>query len=107
MEAVQRLLMEHEVIVDLIVPSLLAPVPAADIAAFAGRTPLVATLEEGQKPCGWGAEIVATLAECARGVKRDFVRVAAAPCPVPAAEGLEKQALPTVERLMAAILGRI
>jgi 2-oxoisovalerate dehydrogenase E1 component len=107
MDAAQRMLIEHELVVDCIVPSLLAPVPMADIAAFAGRAPLVATLEEGQKPCGWGAEIVASLAEQNQGTARKYVRVAAAPCPVPAAGGLELQALPTVERVIAAILGRL
>lgn len=106
MDAAMRLLIEHEVVADVIVPSQVAPVPLADIAAYAGAAPLVATLEEGQKPCGWGAEMVAALAESG-SLARRFTRIAAAPCPVPAAEGLETQALPNVQRLMHAILERL
>jgi len=106
MEAALRLLIEHEAVVDVIVPSQVAPVPVADIATYAGAAPLIATLEEGQKPCGWGAEIIAALAESASPARR-VVRVAPAPCPVPAAEALESQALPTVERLMRAILEKL
>jgi 2-oxoisovalerate dehydrogenase E1 component len=104
LEAAESLLLDHEIAADVIAPTLLSPSPAADLARFAGACPLVVAIEEGQKPGGWGAEIVAGLSECGAGPARRYVRIAAEPCPVPAARELEKRALPDAQTLIQTVV---
>jgi 2-oxoisovalerate dehydrogenase E1 component len=103
-DAAESLLLNHEITADVIAPTLLSPSPIADLAEFAGACPLAVTVEEGQKPSGWGAEIVAGLSEYGPGRARRYVRVAAARCPVPAARELEKRALPNAETVIEAVV---
>ncbi len=99
LDVAQALMLEYEIVADVVVPSLLAPTPIEEIAGFVGSPKLVATVEEGQKPCGWGAEILAGLTEMGRTAPR-FVRYAAQSTPIPAARTLESAALPQTEAIV-------
>ncbi|MCC6145570.1 MAG: hypothetical protein IT368_17325 [Candidatus Hydrogenedentes bacterium] len=100
MEAAQRLLLDDEVLIDVVVLSRLSPLPVSDLASFLSAVPLVITLEEGQAPGGVGAEIIAQLVERPGANPAQYRRIAAAPCPVPAARTLEELALPGVEQIV-------
>jgi 2-oxoisovalerate dehydrogenase E1 component len=103
LELASALLHKEEVVADVIVPAQLSPMPTAEIAAFLGDCPVVITIEEGQKECGWGAEVVASIAGLQAAHGRRFLRFAAAYSPVPAAGSLEKKALPNLDVILAGI----
>ncbi len=103
MEVAEALMMRHELAADLIVPSQLAPLPVEAILGFVGGTPWVATIEEGTRTAGWGAEVVAALAERSPGMPRTFQRFAAADSPIPAAGTLEAKVLPDAESIIEAL----
>ena len=105
LEAVEKLLMQYEVLVDVIVPSLLAPLPLTEIKGFLGDCALVATLEEGTLRLGWGAEIIATLETETTYTtnRRKYVRFAAPDCPVPASKPVELALLPNVDSVVNGI----
>ena len=106
LEAVELLLLEHEVLCDVVVVSQVAPLPAADLTAFTAGAPLVVVLEEGPLRGGWGAEVLATLVESRPEGGQRYRRVAAADSPIPASRALEEQILPEVPAVVDAILGR-
>ena len=100
METVRRLLEEHEILCDLVIPTLLSPLPAQDILSLLGEVRKVAVLEEGCARGGWGAEVVATLAEKSPGRQRHFLRMGAPSSPIPSSKNLEKDLLPDVESVL-------
>jgi pyruvate/2-oxoglutarate/acetoin dehydrogenase E1 component len=104
MEVARRLLIEREVTCEIVLPCLLSPLPVEELLRFARAQTLVATLEEGQTPHGWGASVLAAFAEQAALAGRKCVRIGAAPCPVPAAGTLEALALPSADTVIETIL---
>lgn len=104
MEVARDLLVEHETVADLVVPSLLSPLPVAAIHQFLRGSGGVVVIEEGSKPYGWGSEVVAALSEFAPSASRKFMRLAAADCPIPASRSLETMVLPTIQGVTRAIL---
>lgn len=101
-EALRALAYEHEVFAELVVVSQLAPCDAAAVTASVGRTGRLVVAEEATPSAGWGAELVAQVAEAAPGGLRAVRRVAAAPTPIPASAALEAEALPGVAAIVAA-----
>lgn len=106
-EAQLRLAFEHELFCELVVPTQLAPFPAAGtldaaLAASLERSGHLLTAEEGTYSLGWGAELLARAAQQFGGRLQAAARVAAAETPIPAARNLEDEALPGVEHIMAA-----
>ena len=101
MDVASQLMMEFEIAADVIVPSLISPIPMDEITERLGGCAIVATIEEGTKPWGWGAEVVAALAE--NGPSRKYHRFAAAHSPIPAAGHLEEEILPSAGRIVDAI----
>jgi 2-oxoisovalerate dehydrogenase E1 component len=100
MAAAQRLLLEDEMLVDVVVPCQLSPLPVDELAAALGGSRLVVTVEEGQGPGGFGAEVIARLVEREGANTAQYRRITAAPCPVPAARTLEEQALPGIDHIV-------
>lgn len=103
MEVAERLLTNREIIADVIVPTLISPVPVGEIIQLIDGCPAVCTIEEGQKSGGWGAEISAVLCEHSPSIHRRFMRFAAASCPIPSAKPLEEGVLPSVESIVQLI----
>lgn len=106
-EAQLRLAFEHELFCELVVPTQLAPWPAAGaldapLAASLARSGRLLTVEEGTYSLGWGAELLARAAQHLGSRLQAAARVAAAEAPIPAARNLEDAALPGVEHIMAA-----
>lgn len=105
MEAAYRLLVEYEIMADIVVPSQLYPLPTDELAASARHARTIVTVEEGQGAAGWGAEVVASLVERNAICPERVIRVSAEECPVPASRSLEQNALPSVQKIIDAIMG--
>jgi 2-oxoisovalerate dehydrogenase E1 component len=104
LEASRELLMEHELVCDVIVPSVLSPLPLDEIAGFAEGCPRVVTFDEGPRAGAWGGQVVSRLAE--RGPARTYAVVAAPDTPIPSSKALEEQLLPDVQTLVDSVLAR-
>ena len=110
-EAAERLMVEHEIACDVLVPSQLAPLPLEDLlepVLKAGRAVIV---EEGVGAWGWGSELAAALHE--RGGSRlsggSIRRLGAKAFPIPVSRPLEDFVLPQVHDIVSAslrLLGR-
>ena len=101
-EAAEILFQEHEILLELVVPTSIRPLDA-DALVQAVSTRRVFTLEEGSAPMGIGAEILATLTE--RGIRLDKAgRIAAREGIVPAARHLEAHVLPSPRRIADRIM---
>jgi 2-oxoisovalerate dehydrogenase E1 component len=94
MEAAQRLLMEEECLCDIVIPSLIAPLPTEEIATFLGRAHRIVVLEEGGSRAGWGAEVIAALAERESIERKRYLRIGAPDSPLPSSKKLETELLP-------------
>jgi pyruvate/2-oxoglutarate/acetoin dehydrogenase E1 component len=96
------LLMEHEIFAEIILFSQLSPFDIAPLLSSLSRTHRLLTVEEGGLTLGWGAEIVARIAESGMQVK--VRRVAALDLPIANSRALEDAILPTQEAVTAAAL---
>jgi pyruvate/2-oxoglutarate/acetoin dehydrogenase E1 component len=101
-QAMLRLAYEHEIFVELVVPSRLAPIDILPIVESAGRTGRLLTVEEGTLSLGWGSELLARCSEALGGRLGQARRLAAAEVPVPASGPLEAAVLPGVEEIIQA-----
>lgn len=101
-ESVAAELISEELEVEVIIPSLLAPMCRATLTRLlAGRERIVA-VEESTAGCGFASELGAALMEA--GYRGRYARVSAPPVPVPAARSLEEQVVPDAAAIMQAVL---
>jgi pyruvate/2-oxoglutarate/acetoin dehydrogenase E1 component len=103
-QAVLRLAYEHEVFVELVVPTQIAPFEIDDLLISLRKTKRLVTIEESSRPLGWGAEIAALAVESLGPALQAVRRVGARNTPIPASGPLEAGALPGVEEIMTAAL---
>jgi pyruvate dehydrogenase E1 component beta subunit len=83
----------------------LVPLDTATILESVRRTGRLFTVEENPRLCGWGAEVASIVAEeCIWDLDGPIVRVTTPHIPLPSAAGLEDLAIPTAERVVAAVL---
>ena len=99
-EAALSLFEDEELFVDIVIPSQLAPIPLADIAAHIAPADAVVVLEEGTERAGFGAEVIASLTCCSALDGRPAARCAALDTLLPANADLERHVLPGVDRLV-------
>jgi pyruvate/2-oxoglutarate/acetoin dehydrogenase E1 component len=93
----------------LVVVSQLSPAPVTHLEAVLRDVPAVpiVTVEEAPAEGGWGAEIVATIAQLrdAHGLgSANYRRVGAKSAPIPSARALEDAMLPQAGDIVAAVL---
>jgi pyruvate/2-oxoglutarate/acetoin dehydrogenase E1 component len=100
MQAVRRLAYEHELFAQLVVPTQLSPFLVEPILASANRTGGLLVVEEGTLSLGWGAELLARLAEIDGTHSIWSRRLAAQEVPVPASMPYEAAVLPGVEQII-------
>jgi len=101
-QAVIRLAYEHEIFSELVIPTRLSPFEIGPIIASTSRTGYLLVVEEGTLTLGWGAEVVAQVAE-ALGTQSIIVkRLAAKDLPVPSSGPLETLVLPDLEQIIEA-----
>jgi pyruvate dehydrogenase E1 component beta subunit len=84
----------------------LRPLDADAIVSAVAKTHRAVVIDEGWKTCGLAAEITAILMERAfYDLDAPVARVSSAEVPIPYAKHLEDAALPSVERIVAAVKG--
>lgn len=100
---------EHEVLVDLFLPTALYPFDAGVLEESLAVTGRLVVAEEGQGFASLSSEILAQVAERSNPVRVVCARVHAAPRPIPSARPLEAQCLPDaatiVERVLEVLRG--
>jgi len=83
----------------------LVPLDTATILESVRRTGRLFTVEENPRLCGWGAEVASIVAEeCIWDLDGPIIRVTTPHIPLPSSAGLEDLAIPSVERVVAAVL---
>ena len=102
--AIARAFDEEEILCEYLVVSQLAPLRIDPILESVGRTGRLVVAEEGTTPWGFGAEVVAQVAQaCGRPPR--VARVGAHHLPVPNARPAEEEVLPDAGRIYEAITG--
>ena len=80
------------------------PLDMATVLASLGRTSRLVTVEENPYQGGWGATLVSVVADEGFSLLDAPVRRVAAECvPLPFADVLEEQVIPTVDKVVAAV----
>lgn len=92
----------EEVEVEIVVPSLLSPLPKDGLLALLMGRSRIAVIEEGYGTSGFGASLGSALAE--GGYRGRFRRLNPPPVPIPAARSLEHLVLPERREMMATII---
>jgi 2-oxoisovalerate dehydrogenase E1 component len=102
MQAAERLLIDHEIACDLMIPAQIMPLPIEDLLEPAVQARRVIVIEEGVRAGGWGAEVIAALSEAARErlPAGAVARIGARPHPIPVSRPLEDYVLPCVEEII-------
>ena len=104
-EAARRLEDEEELMVEIVVPALLAPLPRRTLLAHLMNCERVVIAEESHHEFGIGAEIAASLLEA--GFSGQAFRIGTPPVPIASARSLERQILPDAARLLEDILDNL
>ena len=105
LSAARRLFEEDELMVDVVVPSQLAPLPLSDLTRLLAPANAIVVLEEGSERSGFGAEVIAALSCSGALAGRPTARCAARDAVIPANATLERQVLPSAERLVSILRG--
>jgi 2-oxoisovalerate dehydrogenase E1 component len=103
--AAKRLTDEEELAVEIVVPSLLAPLPRGTLISHLLTRRRIVMVEESHHQYGIAAEIAACLLE--RGYGGKVLRIGAPPLPIASARSLERQILPDETRVVEQVLGMI
>jgi pyruvate/2-oxoglutarate/acetoin dehydrogenase E1 component len=79
----------------------LVPLDATTVVESVVRTSRLVTVEENPRLCGWGAEIVSIVGEeCFWNLDGPLTRVTTPHLPLPSADSLEDEVLPSVQRIV-------
>jgi acetoin:2,6-dichlorophenolindophenol oxidoreductase subunit beta len=91
----------HASVVDV---RCLVPLDTRTILGEVSKTGRLFTVEENPRLCGWGAEIASLAAEeCFDDLDGPIVRITTPHVPLPAAQPMEDEAMPTVARIVATV----
>jgi len=101
-QAAVKLAYEHELFVELIIPTLLSPFEVDILLESADGTGRLLVVEEGGLSMGWSAEVIALVSEALGPRLSNVKRVAARDLPIPASRPLENAVLPTFEEIIQA-----
>jgi pyruvate/2-oxoglutarate/acetoin dehydrogenase E1 component len=103
LRAAERLVQE-DIGVEVVDLRSLVPLDMATVLASLGRTSRLVTVEENPYQGGWGATLVSVVADEGFSLLDAPVRRVAAECvPLPFADVLEEQVIPTVDKVVAAV----
>jgi pyruvate/2-oxoglutarate/acetoin dehydrogenase E1 component len=102
-QAVEKLAYEDEIFVELVLVSQLAPMSINQLSNSVNRTRKLLVVEEASQVSGWGAEVIAQVANSMQSERTMFKRLAARDTPIPAAKSLEEATLPDVEDIVNAV----
>jgi 2-oxoisovalerate dehydrogenase E1 component len=100
--AARRLCEEEELDVDIVTPALLAPLPRRTLMAALAGAQRIVVVEESHHEFGFGAELLAALAE--EGHRGRLARLGTAPVPIASARSLETAQLVDEAAIVAGVL---
>jgi acetoin:2,6-dichlorophenolindophenol oxidoreductase subunit beta len=104
MAAAERLQQEDGVSATVVDVRSLVPLDTQTILKEVEHTGRLVTVEENPRLCGWGAEISSIVAEeIFYDLDGPIIRITSPHCPIPSADDLEDQYLPTPERIVETI----
>jgi 2-oxoisovalerate dehydrogenase E1 component len=104
-EAVAAQLKAEEVEAEILIPSLLSPLPRHTLVAHLMQRPRIVVVEEAPAEFGFSAELAAALLEA--GYRGSYRRVAPPPVPIPAARSLELTVMPSEANLFDTVVETI
>jgi pyruvate dehydrogenase E1 component beta subunit len=104
LEAAERLQQEDGVSATVIDLRSLVPLDTKTLLTEVGKTGRLYTIEENPRLCGWGAELASLVAEeCFYQLDGPIVRITTPHVPLPAADALEDNTVPTVQRIVETV----
>jgi pyruvate/2-oxoglutarate/acetoin dehydrogenase E1 component len=104
LQAAERLAAEHGISATVVDVRSLVPLDTKTILEQVRKTGRLYTVEENPRLCGWGAEIASIVAEeCFYDLDGPIVRITTPHVPLPAADLLEDNTVPTVDRIVETI----
>jgi 2-oxoisovalerate dehydrogenase E1 component len=95
-------LADEEVACEIVVPSLLAPLPRKTLTNHLGKRRRIVVIEEAPAEFGFSAELAAALLEA--GYHGSYRRFAPPPVPIPAARSLEAAVLRSEEDIFDGVV---
>ncbi len=99
---------EHGISCTVVDVRSLVPLDTQTILTEVAKTGRLVTVEENPRLCGWGAEIASIVAdECFWDLDGPIVRITTPHIPLPAADQLEDNTIPSVERIVREIREKI
>jgi len=105
LQAASRLQNEHGICATVVDLRSLVPLDTRTLLAETGKTGRLYTVEENPRLCGWGAEIASIVAEEGfYDLDGPVVRITTPHVPLPAADALEDNSVPTVERIVRTVV---
>jgi pyruvate/2-oxoglutarate/acetoin dehydrogenase E1 component len=103
-EAAFNLFMQEEIVVEIVIPSLIKPLPLSDILPSVRNSTRTVIAEEGVRYSGWGAELASRIQESTFDIlTKPIARIGAWETPIPSSRPLEDQVLAQVEDIEEAI----
>ncbi len=102
-KAVDTLFEKHEIIAELICPTVLYPFNPWPLIQSLRVTSKLVIVEEGLSFCAMGSEVVAQVMQSAPGVLKEIQRVSSPRHPIPSCGPLEKAVLPGSEHIVDAV----
>ena len=107
-EAALILKEKHNIAVSVIDLRTLVPLDLQTIIREVKKSGLVFTVEENPRLCGWGAEVSSIIVEkLFHNLKGPIIRITTPHIPLPSADILEDNTIPTVQRIVDTILNTI
>jgi len=103
--AALELQIEHEIFIEIIIFSQLSPFNLELLFQSLLKTRNLLTVEEGTSSMGWGAEIIARVAENMVGIKAK--RIAALDLPIATSKNLEENILPSSKDIVNAAISLV
>jgi pyruvate dehydrogenase E1 component beta subunit len=104
LQAAERLAAEDGISATVVDVRSLVPLDTKTIFEQVRKTGRLYTVEENPRLCGWGAEIASIVAEeCFYDLDGPIVRITTPHVPLPAADLLEDNTVPTVDRIVETI----
>jgi len=108
LEAAEVLEKEHGISCTVVDVRSLVPLDAKTILSEVAKTGRLVTVEENPRLCGWGAEIASIVAdECFWDLDGPIVRITTPHVPLPSADELEDNTIPSVARVVREISQKI
>jgi pyruvate dehydrogenase E1 component beta subunit len=99
---------EHGISCTVVDVRSLVPLDVTTILAEVALTGRLVTVEENPRLCGWGAEVASIIAdECFWELDGPIIRITTPHIPLPSADQLEDNTIPSVERIVRELVEKI